>query len=443
LVNNKIEQSAGRQDLVGQLYSKLFPGIKKVGLFDLMVKTFESGQTGQMEYHYHYEGIDRWYSTMFVKGQDTLVCTNLDITERILAEQERFKNYLLLQQSEQLAQTGSWDYNLRTGLMNWSEGMYRLFSLQHETEITPEIYLHYATPDCQLIAKRIITHLRTADRDFEETLKINVGEAVRIIHLKATVVKNEDGQPIRVLGVDMDVTVAREAERRLRHIEAEQQQQIFKVTLNTQEEERRRISESLHNGLGQLLYAAKLSMSMVTAENATSNKDQFATSRKYTEQLLSEAISESRRISHELMPTVLAEFGLKAAINDICEQLQDGVRFRCQVLLYNVKLDHYLELAVFRTVQELMINVIKHASATQATVQVKARNGEVSITVHDNGKGLIVNKQNKPGIGLSSIRSKAELLKGSVDIWSEPGQGTKIEVRFPYHLFTNFDDLKP
>ncbi len=442
LVNNKIQQSTRGKEFIGQLYSDLFPGIKRMGLFDLMVKTFESGEPGKMDYHYNYDGLDRWYSTMFVKGQDALVSTNLDITERIQAEHDRFKNYLLLQQSEQLAQTGSWDFNLRTGLMSWSEGMYRLFGLQHETEITPEIYLRYATAECHPTAKSIITKLRGAESDFEETMKIEVNVGIKIIHLKATIVKNESGQPVRVLGVDMDVTAAREAERRLRHIEAEQQQQIFKVTLNTQEEERRRISESLHNGLGQLLYAAKLSMSMVTTDVASENPEQFVTSRKYTEQLLTDAINESRRISHELMPTVLAEFGLKAAINDICEQLQDGVRFRCQVLLYNVKLDHYLELAVFRTVQELMINVIKHASATQASVQVKARNGEVNITVQDNGKGLMVNKLSKPGIGLSSIRSKAELLKGHVEIWSEPGQGTKVDVRFPYQVFTIIDELK-
>jgi PAS domain S-box-containing protein len=441
IVNNKMEGASQRSDLVGQLYSEVYPGIKKMGLFDLMVKTFETGEPGKMEYHYTYDGLDRWYSTMYVKGEDTLVGTNLDITERMQAEQERFKNYLLLQQSEQLAKIGSWDFNLQNGAFTWSEGMYRLFGLPHNTNVGPEIYLQYATTDCQHIAKKIITHIRTGDQDFEETLKINIKGEMIIIHLKATVVKNEAGNPIRVLGVDMDVTAVREAERRLRHMEAQQQHEIFKVTLNTQEEERRRISESLHNGLGQLLYAAKLSLSMVSANAATDNPVQFAGSRRYTEQLLTDAINESRRISHELMPTVLAEFGLKAAIHDICELLQEGVRFRCQVLLYNVKLDHYLELAVFRTVQELMINVLKHASATQATVQVKARNGLVHIEVQDNGKGLIINKQNKPGIGLSSIRSKAELLKGSVEIWSEPGQGTKVDVRFPYQLFTPFEDL--
>jgi PAS domain S-box-containing protein len=443
IVNKKIKQSAGALNLQGQLYSQLFPGIKKMGLFDLMVKTFESGEPGHMEYHYNYDGIDCWYSTMYVKGDDALVCTNLDITKRMQAEQERFKNYFLLQQSEQLSLSGSWDFDLVTGITNWSEGMYRLFGLQQNTEVTPEIYTKFATPDCQPVAKSIVTHLRTAVNDFEETLKITVNDAVKIIHLKATVVKDEQGQPVRVLGVNMDVTAAREAERRLRHMEAEQQQQIFKVTLNTQEEERRRISESLHSGVVQLLYAAKLSLSLVTADAALTTPGQFTGTRKYTEQLLGDAISETRRISHELMPSVLAEFGLKAAILDICEQLQDGVRFRCQVLLYNVKLDHYLELAVFRTVQELMMNVLKHASATQANVQVKARNGEVSITVQDNGKGLVIDKQSKPGIGLSSIRSKAELLKGSVEIWSEPGQGTRIDVRFPYQVFTHFDDLEP
>ncbi|AOM79643.1 hypothetical protein BFS30_22280 [Pedobacter steynii] len=433
MVNKLIVSATGRDDMVGKLYAELFPGVKQMGLFDLMVKTFKTGEHGKMEYHYAYDGIDRWYSTMFVKGEDILVSTNLDITERVKAEEERFRNYLLLQQSEDLAQAGSWDFDLLSGALSWSDGMYRLFNLQRGVEVRPEVYLDFATPECLPAAQRIVDHLRNGDRDFEETLEIQVNENATVLHIKANAVKNENGDSVRVLGVNMDITATRETERRLRLLEARQQQEIFQVTLNTQEQERRRVSESLHNGLGQLLYGTKLSLNYLTPETAIENTEKYIQAKHYTQDLLAEAIKETRRISHELMPTVLAEFGLKAAIKEVCSQLQSGVRFNCTVSLGDFKLDNYLELAVFRTVQELMINVVRHANASQATVIVNAKDNEVRVYVKDNGRGMAIKADGKQGIGLSSIRNKVELLKGTISIKGKSTSGTVVDVCFPIY----------
>lgn len=429
IVNKKMEQAYGGHDMVGKLYSELFNGIMPAGLFELMVKTFSTGEHGKMEYHFAHEETDKWYSASFVKGEDILVSTSLDITERVKAEEDRLRNYLLLQQSEDLALTGSWDFDLLSGTFNWSEGMYKLFDLKKGTEVKPEIYLDFATSDSMLAAHRVVAHLRSADEDFEETMDIKVGENISTLRIKANVVKNKKGNATRILGVDMDITAAREAEHRIRFMETMQQQEIFQVTLNTQEQERRRVSESLHNGLGQLLYGTKLSLNHLSPEIATQNPQKYLQAKRYTDGLLAEAIKETRRISHELMPTVLAEFGLSAAIKEVCEQLQDGVRFSCSVVLGNVKLNNYIELAVFRTVQELMINIVKHAKASRATVNVTALDTEVRILVKDNGQGIKVDEQEKAGIGLSSIRNKVELLKGTISIKSGPG--TRIYICFP------------
>ena len=433
-VNKEIERTSGRFDLVGKLYTDLYPGIRQMGLFDLMVTTMETGETGKMEYHYTYEGIDSWYSTMFVKGDDFLVCTNLDITERMQAEDERFRNYLLLQQSEELAGSGSWDFDILSEAFSWSDGMYRLFDLNKEVEIKPEIYLEYAIPESMPAAERIAKHIRNGDQDFEETIEINAGGIIKVLRIKGAVVNNNSGQLTRVLGVDLNITAVHNAERRLWNLETRQQQEIFQVTLNTQEEERRRISESLHNGVGQLLYGTRLAMNYLTTTSATENPDKFNKSKAYTTKLLTDSIKEIRRISHELMPTVLAEFGLNAAIKEVGEQLQDNILFDCQVLMGNVKLDNYVELAVFRTVQELMINVVKHSEATKAEVAVKADGKEVQIVIHDNGIGMQLATGNKPGIGLSSIRNKVAMLKGIINIQSVPGEGTTITINLPHQL---------
>jgi PAS domain S-box-containing protein len=431
LVNKELERETGRNDLVGRLYTQEYPGIKQAGLFDLIVKTIDTGMPQQTEYFYPHEGFNKWFSCMFVKLKEGVVAVNMDITDRKQAEQERFKNYILLQQSEDIARLGSWDFDLLTGVFSWSDGMYRLFHLDKETEVTPDIYLRYSTEEGRPAAERVVRHLREGDTDFAETLELNIGEQIKTMQLKATVITNDVGQPVRVLGVDNDITASRRADEKIRRMEAEQQQEIFRVTLASQEEERRRISESLHNGLGQLLYAIKISMAHVSQAQAVSKPEAFANAKKYTEELLKDAIVESRRISHELMPSMLEEFGLKAAISDVCHQLSKDIQFTCNYKGPALRIDKYMELAIFRTVQELMLNVVKHSQATEARTEVNISSAKVVIVVQDNGQGMAKTGKKVTGIGLASIRSKVKMLNGQIKIDSVPGQGTTVSVQMP------------
>ncbi len=222
-----------------------------------------------------------------------------------------------------------------------------------------------------------------------------------------------------------------EADERVRKVMLQNQQETFKATLSIQEEERRRISESLHNGLGQLLYGIKISLSHLTCDQATADPNTFITHKQYTDQLLSQAIRESRRISHELMPAMLEDFGLKAAIEDICKQFSNGVQFRCKITGITERLDGYLELAIFRIVQELLTNVIKHAKATLVWANVKLQNGVITISVKDNGKGFNTTEGKRPGIGLASIRSKVKLMNGDVKVITAANEGSTVKVTLP------------
>lgn len=309
--------------------------------------------------------------------------------------------------------------------------MYRLFGLSKGIKVQPEIYIKYSNPDSLPVANRIVSSLHSGDHDFEKTLEIEVEDQIQLLHIKASVIRNVTGDPIHVLGIDVNITERREAERQLRRMEAFQQQQIFQITLNTQEEERRRISESLHNGLGQLLYGIKLSMNYLTQKLAIEMPEKYIEYKKYSEALLTEGIHETRRISHELMPTVLAEFGLSAAVKEACGQLEGEISFNCSIFIGTVRLENYLELAIFRTVQELMINVGKHSRANNAIVRVFVEQTDVIIEVNDDGEGMPSNKQDKNGIGLISIRNKVDALRGTISIISSPGKGTSVKVRFP------------
>jgi len=429
-----LETQTGRQDLIGKYYAAEYPGIKIAGIFDIMLRVMKTGKPEGMEYFYPHEGLGRWFSCMFVKIDDGLVATNLDISERKYAEEERFKNYMLLQQSEDLAKMGSWDYSPQTETLNWSDGMYRLFNLEKGSPVSPHIYLRYVTKSTFVAANDMLQLLYTGEGNFEETLEIKVGGQTKILHFKAMVVKGTANHPARVLGVTMDITSARAAEEKIRQMEATQQLEIFKVTLATQEEERRRISESLHNGLGQVLYAIKISMNNLTFNSAIEKQKEYYEAKRYIEDLLADAIKSTRLISHMLSPIILEDFGLAAALKATCDQLESSTKFRCKVDLGNTILDKPLELAVFRIAQELIVNTAKHADATDAYVEIKSDNNNLLIVVQDNGLGFNAKKNGAEGIGLASIRSRVELLKGNFSIISPPEGGITTTVELPiYH----------
>jgi two-component system NarL family sensor kinase len=163
-VNKELEKETGRTDLVDGLYSAEYPGIHEAGIFELIEKAIETGLPQQMEYHYTHEGFRKWYACSFIKLGDGVVATNLDITERKMAEDERLKNLLLLEQSERLAKTGSWDYDLLTGVFKWSDGMYRLFDFEKGVDVSPEIYLTYVTDESRDAAHRVVDLIKKRQR---------------------------------------------------------------------------------------------------------------------------------------------------------------------------------------------------------------------------------------------------------------------------------------
>jgi PAS domain S-box-containing protein len=426
IANKELEKETGRTDLVGKLYAQEYPGIKLTGLYDLMLGVMATGEPAGLEYFYPHEGFNKWYACQFVKMDDGLVASNLDITERKLAELEQAKSYQLLRQSEEVASLGSWEYNRATGEFLWSAGMYRLFDLPPASSIQPVTYLHFAVPDDRAVAERIVEGLTTGRTGFEETLRIQVSGIIKTLRVKADVVLDAAGEPLRVLGVDLDISEVQRLEAENLRLRLTQQQALFRAVLEAQETERRRIAESLHNGLGQTLYAAKLQLNQLLASPAPAALNR-------ADRLLADAIRQTRTLSHELVPSVLTEFGLLAALRDISRSLRGpNLRFACTVELDEQQtLPLPLQVAVYRMAQELAQNVVKHAHATEASLALETVPGFVLLRVEDNGVGFANPSVPGPGIGLRTIRDQVALLGGTVDLGSSPEFGTYVRIRFP------------
>ena len=425
VVNRELERQTGRQDLVGRLYAQEYPGVVPTGIFALLLRVVATGQPETREYYYGHEGLNRWYASQFVKLGDGVVATNLDVTERRQAEQELRQSLRLLEQSEEVAQSGSWVRELTPAALQWSAGMYRLFALAPGTPVEPAIYQHYAVPDDQPVAARIVRALTTAPADFEETLRLRVGDAERSLSIKGVVVRDATGQPLRLLGVDVDISQVKRLEADNLRLRLRQQHALFEAVLAAQEAERKRIAEALHNGLGQTLYAAKLQLDQLRTPETNSPG-----ARAYG--LLADAIRQTRAISHELVPTALAEFGLVAAVQDICHALRSPrLLFSCHLDLAGLVLPQSLQVALYRMAQELAQNIVRHAQATEASLTLETVPGFVLLRAEDNGVGFPADGLPAAGLGLRGIRDRVALLGGAIDVGSAPQVGAYVRIRIP------------
>ena len=199
--------------------------------------------------------------------------------------------------------------------------------------------------------------------------------------------------------------------------------------ISTLEKERSRIAKDLHDDLGPLLSAIKLSVAARNTDEATKEK-QLA----FAEMQIDDVIQRLRCIAGNLTPTILLRKGLIAAIREFIQKIAAfsscDIQFR---YLLTTRLAPQKEVHVFRMIQESVNNALKHAACTQIKLQIKEQKDKLYIVCHDNGKGFsrqkVMNVTN--GLGLINVQSRAEILGGKVNIQSNPGVGTFIMITIP------------
>lgn len=215
-----------------------------------------------------------------------------------------------------------------------------------------------------------------------------------------------------------------------------QQQEIASLqgVLEGQEQERKRVAIDLHDRLGGILSMVKLHFSAVEEKLPEDNpeKKKFLTA----SELLDLAAGEVRSISHNLLSGVLAKFGLLPALKDLTDRINESGEIKLNLIHYNIEnaLNGEQELQIYRIVQELISNILKHSEAHEATIQLIRNDDEkkVNLIVEDDGKGFNPNAPSlSGGIGLSNLKARVGKLNGSFHIDSGKGVGTSISIDIP------------
>ena len=219
-------------------------------------------------------------------------------------------------------------------------------------------------------------------------------------------------------------------QQRITELETEKKLMATEAVLKGEEQERSRLAKDLHDGLGGILSGIKYAFQNMKGSLVMTPENHDAFEKGLD--MLDTSMKEMRRVAHNLMPEALLKFGLDTALKDFCNDInQSGVlSIRYQSIgMENGVIDQTTAITVYRVVQELINNTIKHADAKNAIVQLAKADGQISITVEDDGKGFdpAILNQSK-GIGWSNIQNRIEFLKGTMDVKSAPNEGVSVHI---------------
>ncbi len=219
-------------------------------------------------------------------------------------------------------------------------------------------------------------------------------------------------------------------QQRIVELETEKQLAATEAVLKGEEQERTRLAKDLHDGLGGMLSGIKYTLNTMKGNLVMTPENALAFERSLD--MLDSSIREMRRVAHNMMPEALVKFGLDTALKDFCNDVNQSGALQVtyqSIGLEGKEMDQTKSITIYRIVQELLNNILKHAGASHALVQVSSDENQITVTVEDDGKGFDsgVLKQSK-GIGWSNIQHRVDFLKGRWDVDSSPGKGTSVHI---------------
>ena len=219
--------------------------------------------------------------------------------------------------------------------------------------------------------------------------------------------------------------------REKEQLQSKYQQELLTTRLEIQEETFKAISQEIHDNIGQALSFVKLTINTVDVYKPEAAKEKLLESKNQ----LGQTIQDLRDLAKSLSPDFIKELGLPGAIGQQMHFLQKTGLYQASLTVSGneYKNQQQQELVVFRIVQELLNNIVKHADATVVEVAMLYKPEKLAITVTDNGKGfdLVAESNTGKGLGLQNMLSRMTLIKGYITVESAPGMGTKAIIELP------------
>jgi two-component system, NarL family, sensor histidine kinase UhpB len=329
-----------------------------------------------------------------------------------------------------------WDWNLLTGEVYSDKS-----TAKNSEGFAPNTAIHdidtwnrrIHPDDCDRWCRTIEKIKNSKDDFFELEYRIaGPNGNYRHIYDRGYVVRDNEGNALRMIGAAQDVTEKLRLESALRESQIQRQRVITEATIKGQENEREQLGRELHDNINQILATSKLYLDHGLSSSPI-KEDVVRKSKEF----ISQAIEEIRRLSKSLLPPTMEEMGLITALNELLDIISLAGDFHIQRDFENFQeqaLQKDQKLTIYRILQEQMNNIMKHAGAKNVIVSLhlldQCDESNVELVIKDDGKGFNPSKK-RNGVGLRNIISRAELFGGNVEIQSEPGHGCELKVIFP------------
>lgn len=389
-------------------------------------------KTGEIRHlHVHRKKIE-W------DGKDQYLVLYQDITKRRQAEISLLRSNERLLIAQAAAKAGMWDWDIVTGHIDWSDSLYELFGLSPlNSDASFEAWKNVIHPDDREIAGKRIDETLQQKKELNSDYRVVLPDGrIRWINAVGKGEYDEHGQPLRMIGICLDITGRREAEDALlrQHI---QLQRLSSRLVEAEEAERKRITRELHDQVGQNLTALGINLNILRTITSGESNDKIKRSLDESLALVKQTTEFTRNLMAELRPPVMDDYGLMASIKWYGERFaaRTGIAFNMKSVDLIPRPKGLFEVTLFRIIQEALTNAGKHAGASRIDVEGEIINNKLRITVVDNGRGfdkrLFTRADGSFSWGIMTMIERAQSMGGNLTVESQPGRGTKVVVEVP------------
>jgi PAS domain S-box-containing protein len=356
-----------------------------------------------------------------------------DITEQKAAEQSLRQSEERMELVLKGADLGTWDWNIVTGEVKFNECWAQMLGY-NLNEIIPHVSTWSALlhpEDMPSVMQILNNHLEgfTDSYETEHRLRHKSGHWVWVLDKGKVIERDKDGKPLRACGTHLDITKRKKAEERLLAYEQMLRSLMSELAL-IEEHERRRIASGLHDYVCQTLILMKMQLQEIEGNLSAGEANKFEKIYKNFDGIL----DSIRNLIFDLSSPTLYKFGLEAAIKEFLEErllAEHGIHYKFHNDGNSKPLTEDVQVLMYQSVREILINVIKHAHAKKVTLDIKRVNDSISITVIDDGVGFNVNDilavpSKSRSFGLFNVTERLKYIGGSLAVDSRPGHGSRV-----------------
>jgi signal transduction histidine kinase/FixJ family two-component response regulator len=332
-----------------------------------------------------------------------------DITQKKRNEEELIRNKTILEEAEKMGVIGSFEWDVENDEFYSSNGFKNILDY-HDGELDHVDYFSNIHPSDRRIFEDVLKR-KNESYSVEHRILMTDG-SIKPIRSSGRIICNSQNKITKIAGLIQDIS---------------EQRALKTAIFKGQDKERQRIAREIHDGIGQMLVAAKYRL--MSMDEETFSKSLV----KDTEDLIDLILEESRRITKNLTAKIVEEHGLNKAIIFLVEDLKIATKLEFELAQNNLgALSQELSSSIYRIVQEALNNIVKYAEATKVKLSLTNENEFLNILIMDNGKGFSTfNKKELVGNGLRNMQERALLFNGILEVQSEIGTGTTIKCIVP------------